>query len=165
MLPKQDEHGSLSWSNITLLVRECAVINRHSKRSGFVSAAGDDGPTSGSGIVDGGGGGKVEVVDSNCVKTTTNKCQHQRLSSTKRLIIHHGDVNLALSWRGSEKLYVSGMPLLVPPHEQQQQQGGVGASSTVTDDDDETDDNDGIRKRRNVNNSPLGHLLRATTTS
>ena len=108
----------------------------------------------------GGGGGKVEVVDSNCVKTTTNKCQHQRLSSTKRLIIHHGDVNLALSWRGSEKLYVSGVPLLVPPHEQQQrQQGGGGA------DDDETDDNDGKRKRRKVNNSPLRDLLRATTTS
>jgi hypothetical protein len=91
-------HSRGAISNITSLVRECAVINHHSKRSGFVSAAGNDGPTSGSGVVGGvvggggGGGGEVEVevVDSNGIKTTTNKRQHQR---TKRLIIHRDDVN------------------------------------------------------------------------
>ena len=62
--------------HITTLVRESAVVNRHSKRGGNVSAADDD-----------------------------------KKRRTKRRMIHHDDVNMALLWRGSEKLYVSGVPL------------------------------------------------------
>ena len=165
---------TLVEQHITSLVRECAVINRHSKRRGFVSAGDGDGNGGGGDIRNtttggvNGDGREVEVVQQ-------HPQQHRRSGSggnsnnKKRLLIHHDDVNLALAWRGSEKLYVSGVPLLVvPPQQPQQQQGGVGASSsTVTDDDDETDANngDGKRKRRKVNNSPLRDLLRATTTS
>ena len=78
---------NLVEQHITSLVRESAVVNRHSNKGGYVSAAGDD---------------------------TTSKKNSDAITQgreKRRRLIHHDDINLALSWRGSDKLYVSGIPL------------------------------------------------------
>mmetsp|Transcript_28456 Transcript_28456/g.52535 ORF Transcript_28456/g.52535 Transcript_28456/m.52535 type:complete len:508 (-) Transcript_28456:68-1591(-) len=79
--------ANLVEQHVTSLIRESAVVNRHSNRGGLISAGDED-----NGHVIGGG-------------------RQQK----RRRMIHHDDVNMALSWRGSEKLYVSGVPLVAAP--------------------------------------------------
>lgn len=161
---------NLVEQHVTSLVRECAVINRHSKRSGYVSAAAADGNID----VD------LQNVDDDDDDVNNKKRQRR---SAKRLLIHHDDVNLALSWRGSEKLYVSGVPLLQPRRVAAPDGGGDAAAAgggsssvaaTTVTDDDEVDGNKRKRKRNksttttatsSSTSSPLGHLLRTTTTA
>ena len=75
----QSTLANIVEQHVTSLIREAAVVNRHSKRGGLISAASDGGD---------------------------NKKQK------RRRLIHHDDVNTALLWRGSEKLYVSGVPVV-----------------------------------------------------
>jgi transcription initiation factor TFIID subunit 6 len=128
--------------HVSSLIRESAVVNRHSKRGGCVSAAGedvdveqrrDDADHHGDDDDGGGGGGP----------------KRRRI----RRMIHHDDVNLALSWRGSEKLYVSGVPM----------------AAAAPSPDDDNDDNDDRRRRGGSRNDVdarvgggLGRLLRVT---
>ena len=84
--------ANLVEQHVTSLIRESAVVNRHSKRGGLVSCGDDDIHR-----VERGGGH-----------------DDPQQKKKRRRIIHHDDVNLALSWRGSEKLYVSGVPLTAP---------------------------------------------------
>eukprot|EP00581_Thalassiosira_minuscula_P006718 CAMPEP_0183705730 /NCGR_PEP_ID=MMETSP0737-20130205/2763_1 /TAXON_ID=385413 /ORGANISM="Thalassiosira miniscula, Strain CCMP1093" /LENGTH=598 /DNA_ID=CAMNT_0025932955 /DNA_START=66 /DNA_END=1862 /DNA_ORIENTATION=- len=122
--------ANLVEQHVTSLIRESAVINRHSNRGGIVSA-GDDDPATGSGSGNthrpgglgrpaGGGGG------------TNNDGRRRRAAAKRRRLIHHDDVNMALSWRGSEKLYVSGCPVVVPvcviPTDDKDGGGGGGGS-------------------------------------
>ena len=92
---------NLVEQHITSLVRESAVVNRHSNKGGYVSAAGND---------------------TNSKTSTQNNAAQGR--EKRRRLIHHDDINLALSWRGSDKLYVSGIPLstdeddITTPHNQ-----------------------------------------------
>ena len=90
--------SSLVEQHLTSLIREAATVNRHSKRGGVVSAASPtDPPTNND-------GGKHK-------KSQTNEGQRKR-----RRLIHHDDINMALLWRGSEKLYVSGV--VTPPEDE-----------------------------------------------
>jgi len=97
---------NLVEQHITSLVRESAVVNRHSNKGGYVSsAAGND--------------------TTNSKKKPTHDATTQGGREVKRRrLIHHDDINLALSWRGSDKLYVSGIPLstdeddITTPHNQ-----------------------------------------------
>lgn len=77
--------SSLVEQHLTSLIREAATVNRHSKRGDVVSAAADD------------------------------KAKPQQDQRKRRRLIHHDDVNMALLWRGSEKLYVSGV--VTPPED------------------------------------------------
>ena len=94
---------NLVEQHITSLVRESAVVNRHSNKGGYVSAAGND---------------------TNSKKKSTHYATTQGGREKRRRLIHHDDINLALSWRGSDKLYVSGIPLstveddITTPHNQ-----------------------------------------------
>lgn len=81
--------SSLVEQHLTSLIREAATVNRHSKRGGKISA-------------------------SSLHDTHEHKPQHDQQRKRRRLI-HHDDVNMALLWRGSEKLYVSGV--VTPPSE------------------------------------------------
>jgi len=81
---------NLVEQHITSLVRESAVVNRHSNKGGYVSAAGNN------------------TSSKNSTKNDSGVAQGRE---KRRRLIHHDDINLALSWRGSEKLYVSGIPL------------------------------------------------------
>lgn len=122
--------------HITTLIRESAVVSRHSKRGGIVSAADDDYYDDDNNDDTGGEG-------SNCKKKRR----------TKRRMIHHDDVNMALLWRGSEKLYVSGVPLIT-------------AASPFADNNEGAGDlpGDGGKKTKNtINNSGIDRLLRSTT--
>ncbi len=143
---------NLVEQHVTALVRECAVINRHSKRSGFVSAADGDGDRH-----------PAEQDDDDDDNDAAVGDKRRKKRRKRRLLIHHDDVNLALAWRGSEKLYASGVPLALsqqtPPHP-----GGAttttNTNAAVTDDDDEIKG----KRKRSSNISTLGHLLRTTTT-
>ena len=134
--------------HITTLVRESALVNRHSKRGGSVSAADyddddcadDDGEDDAANVEGGGGGGN-----------------NHKKRRAKRRMIHHDDVNMALLWRGSEKLYVSGVPLFSNDHNEE------GAD----DDDDRPNSGGGGMKPNNTtihnnNNGGLDRLLRST---
>lgn len=84
--------SSLVEQHLTCLIREAATVNRHSKRGGVISAS--------------------SINDSSDKHKAQNESQRKR-----RRLIHHDDVNMALSWRGSEKLYVSGV--VTPPAEEE----------------------------------------------
>ena len=97
---------NLVEQHVTSLIRESAVVNRHSKRCGTISAASSSG-------------------DDDAPTHNNNK---------KRRLIHHDDVNLALAWRGSEKLYVSGgVPLsaIITPPDSGDDDGEGGESNTL----------------------------------
>ncbi|KAL3786504.1 hypothetical protein HJC23_010670 [Cyclotella cryptica] len=89
--------SNLVEQHLTSLIREAATVNRHSKRGGFISAAShhDEDATNDDGNKHG-------------PASRTNPRQRK-----KRRLIHHDDVNMALLWRGSEKLYVGGV--VTPP--------------------------------------------------
>lgn len=53
-----------------------------------------------------------EITNEGDKRKAQNESQRKR-----RRLIHHDDVNMALSWRGSEKLYVSGV--VTPPTEEE----------------------------------------------
>ncbi|KAL7469452.1 hypothetical protein ACHAXS_009697 [Conticribra weissflogii] len=97
---------NLVEEHISTLIREVAAVNRHSKRGGIVSAAiaEDEGLAWQASVAAANGGGKHGM--------TGNGGGRPR---QRRRIIHHEDVNMALLWRGSEKLYVSGVPPCVTP--------------------------------------------------
>jgi transcription initiation factor TFIID subunit 6 len=85
----QSTLSSLVEAHISALIQESATVNRHSRRGGLISATtADDTPNNNNSKSNGGGG------------SSSNK---------RRRLIHHDDVNMALQWRGSEKLYVSGV--------------------------------------------------------
>jgi len=75
--------STLVEQHLTSLIREAATVNRHSKRGGVISASND---------------------------AADRPASEQR---KRRRLIHHDDINMALLWRGSEKLYVSGV--VIPP--------------------------------------------------
>lgn len=81
----QSTLSSLVEAHISALIQESATVNRHSRRGGLISAttAADD--------------------------TNNNNSKSNGVSNKRRRLIHHDDVNMALQWRGSEKLYVSGV--------------------------------------------------------
>jgi len=88
--------STLVEQHLTSLIREAATVNRHSKRGAVISAAHHDEDASND--------------DSN--KRSPKTQDHSRQRKRRRLI-HHDDVNMALLWRGSEKLYVTGV--VTPP--------------------------------------------------
>lgn len=106
--------ANLVEQHVTTLVREAAVVNRQSKRGGRVSAGDDGADGTGARAVGsrsgGGGGGDADRL--------------RQKQQKRRRLIHHDDVNLALAWRGSEKLYVSGVPLASPGGSDDGQGGG-----------------------------------------
>jgi hypothetical protein len=83
--------SSLVEQHLAHLIREAATVNRHSKRGGVTSASSLD----------------AAGADDK------HKLHHEQRK--RRRLIHHDDVNMALLWRGSEKLYVSGV--VTPPSE------------------------------------------------
>eukprot|EP00584_Thalassiosira_punctigera_P019470 CAMPEP_0172555466 /NCGR_PEP_ID=MMETSP1067-20121228/58434_1 /TAXON_ID=265564 ORGANISM="Thalassiosira punctigera, Strain Tpunct2005C2" /NCGR_SAMPLE_ID=MMETSP1067 /ASSEMBLY_ACC=CAM_ASM_000444 /LENGTH=508 /DNA_ID=CAMNT_0013343989 /DNA_START=11 /DNA_END=1537 /DNA_ORIENTATION=- len=95
----QSTLANLVEQHVTALIRESAAVNRHSKRCGVVSAANDD--DCGGRVGGGGRGGNVSDAG----------------RTKRRRLIHHDDVNAALAWRGSEKLYVSGVQVASPTTE------------------------------------------------
>jgi hypothetical protein len=90
--------SSLVEQHLTHLIREAATVNRHSKRGGVVSA-----------------------YSLNAAADNNHKSHHDQ-HRKKRRLIHHDDVNMALLWRGSEKLYVSGV--VTPPSEDEKSKSG-----------------------------------------
>ena len=91
------------------------MVNRHSKRGGIISAGDDD---------DG---------DSNINKNNNgNVSVSSQANNKRRRLIHHDDVNMALSWRGSEKLYVSGVPVPDTANNNSQQQQSISSSMNKT---------------------------------
>ena len=128
----QQTLANLVEAHVTALVRESAAVNRHSRRGGLLSA-GDENNTH------------------NKSTAANNGRQHQK----RRRLIHHDDVNMALQWRGSEKLYVSGVsvPCVTPP----------------TDDDEEKQTTANTKKSSTTKNKPpknaLTQLLQNTTAS
>ncbi|KAL7536577.1 hypothetical protein ACHAWF_005503 [Thalassiosira exigua] len=101
--------------HLSSLVRESAAVNRRSRRRGFDSAARDDGGGGGDGFGGAGaeGGGRIGSGGGGLVRRGGGGPSHKRprlLPPARRRRIHHDDVNLALAWRGSEKLYVSAAP-------------------------------------------------------
>jgi len=84
----QQTLANLVEAHVTALVRESAAVNRHSRRGGLISAADEN-----------------------------NKSSSTAHRQKRRRLIHHDDINMALQWRGSEKLYVSGVsvPCVTPP--------------------------------------------------
>ncbi|KAK1746227.1 transcription initiation factor TFIID subunit 6 [Skeletonema marinoi] len=76
----QQTLANLVEAHVTALVRESAAVNRHSRRGGLISAADEN-----------------------------NKSSSTAHRQKRRRLIHHDDINMALQWRGSEKLYVSGV--------------------------------------------------------
>jgi len=110
---------NLVEQHITSLVREAAAVNRHSKRGGIISAGDDD-------------DGDYSNIN---IKNNNGSASSQATNKRRRLI-HHDDVNMALSWRGSEKLYVSGVPVpdTANNNSSQQQQSissSINKSSTI----------------------------------
>ena len=89
----QSTLSNLVEEHITSLIRESAVVNRHSKRGGVISAA------------------ATSAAEDEEVEDIRSRPKQ------RRRLIHHDDVNMALLWRGSEKLYVSGVPVtcVTPP--------------------------------------------------
>ena len=83
----QSTLSSLVEAHISALIQESATVNRHSRRGGLISATTADDTTNNNNSKSNGGGS----------------------SNKRRRLIHHDDVNMALQWRGSEKLYVSGV--------------------------------------------------------
>ena len=81
----QSTLSSLVEAHISALIQESATVNRHSRRGGLISATTADDTNNNNPKSNGGG------------------------SNKRRRLIHHDDVNMALQWRGSEKLYVSGV--------------------------------------------------------
>ena len=86
----QQTLANLVEAHVTALVRESAAVNRHSRRGGLISAADEN-----------------------------NKSSSTAHRQKRRRLIHHDDINMALQWRGSEKLYVSGVsvPCVNPPED------------------------------------------------
>jgi len=100
--------SNLVEEHITTLIREAAAVNRHSKRGGIVSAAiaEDEGLAWHASVSAANGAEKRGMT-----RTGDGGGRPQQ----RRRIIHHDDVNMALFWRGSEKLYVSSVPPCVTP--------------------------------------------------
>ena len=131
--------------HITTLVRESAAVNRHSKRGGTVSAADDD---------DDGGGGDAANVEEKGGGGGGSNYRHKK-RRTKRRMIHHDDVNMALLWRGSEKLYVSGVPLF---------SSNDNEEGAADDEHPPPPGGGGIKPNNTIHNkSGLDRLLRSTT--
>lgn len=80
---------NLVEQHVISLIRESAVVNRHSKRGGSLSAA-------------------DSLEEDHGASASSSGATGGRAPKRRRLI-HHDDVNMALLWRGSEKLYVSGL--------------------------------------------------------
>ena len=120
---------NLVEQHITSLVREAAVVNRHSKRGGIISAGDDD-------------DGDYSYINKNNNGSASSQAQaqaqggqqqHKKNGNNKRRrLIHHDDVNMALSWRGSEKLYVSGVPVpdTANNNSSQQQQQSISSGNS-----------------------------------
>ena len=113
----QSTLSSLVEAHISALIQESATVNRHSRRGGLISATTADDTNNNNSKSNGGGGS----------------------SNKRRRLIHHDDVNMALQWRGSEKLYVSGVS--VPcvdnnnnnaPSSPEKTGGGGGAKNALT---------------------------------
>mmetsp|Transcript_4630 Transcript_4630/g.11661 ORF Transcript_4630/g.11661 Transcript_4630/m.11661 type:complete len:502 (-) Transcript_4630:136-1641(-) len=116
--------ADLVEQHVTSLIRESATVNRHSNRGGLISAGNDEVDD---GVAGRGGG-------------SSGRRSHQK----RRRLIHHDDVNMALSWRGSEKLYVSGVPVVAP-------------CVTPT-------ESDGEGSKNSNSNGSLGRLLKNTNS-
>ncbi|KAL7536342.1 hypothetical protein ACHAXR_007099 [Thalassiosira sp. AJA248-18] len=112
--------ANLVEQHVTSLIRESAVVNRHSKRGGLISA-GDNDEDASSGTALGGRNTRSSIKSS----SSSGHQQHQK----RRRLIHHDDVNMALSWRGSEKLYVSGVPVAAAPCVTPPADGSSGGSN------------------------------------
>jgi hypothetical protein len=150
--------ADLVEQHVTNLVRESAVVNRHSKRGGSVSAAAgeeeeeaahddDDGN-------DDGNGGNVQSKRRRVVVLRV------------RRMIHHEDVNMALAWRGSEKLYVSGVPVVSASSSTTTSGGGDGDGDGDGDDDDDDENGNGNNDKANDGGGGLlGRILRTTEAS
>mmetsp|Transcript_23047 Transcript_23047/g.41113 ORF Transcript_23047/g.41113 Transcript_23047/m.41113 type:complete len:541 (-) Transcript_23047:107-1729(-) len=120
--------------------------------------ASGDGMFSG-GIPGGGGGGS----------SGGGEGRHQK----RRRMIHHDDVNMALSWRGSEKLYVSGVPMVSPAESNDDGATGEGTTSdknkqgTTTNDTNNTGSEGSIHRllKNTTNNksSDVPSLLKSST--
>ena len=82
----QSTLSSLVEAHISALIQESATVNRHSRRGGLISATTADDTTN-----------------------NNNSKSNNPSNNKRRRLIHHDDVNMALQWRGSEKLYVSGV--------------------------------------------------------
>mmetsp|Transcript_14639 Transcript_14639/g.23973 ORF Transcript_14639/g.23973 Transcript_14639/m.23973 type:complete len:526 (-) Transcript_14639:70-1647(-) len=91
----QQTLANLVEAHVTALVRESAAVNRHSRRGGLISAADETNPPKSS------------------TNTANNNNNNNGGRQKRRRLIHHEDINMALQWRGSEKLYVSGVSI---PH-------------------------------------------------
>jgi transcription initiation factor TFIID subunit 6 len=92
--------ANLVEAHVTALVRESAVVNRHSRRGGLLSAD--------------------ENSNNKSSSAANNNNNANGGRQKRRRLIHHDDVNMALQWRGSEKLYVSGVPVpcVTPPDDE-----------------------------------------------
>ena len=88
----QQTLSDLVSEHVTALIRESAAVNRHSRRGGHISAADE-------------------------TDTLANSSGQQQ--QKRRRLIHHDDINMALQWRGSEKLYVGGISSVLPPPQTQ----------------------------------------------
>lgn len=104
--------STLVEQHLTSLIREAATVNRHSKRGGVVSAASHHDEDAAN-----------DESNKHNPKTQENSRQRKR-----RRLIHHDDVNMALLWRGSEKLYVSGV-VTPPDSDVDAEQNNIQASS------------------------------------
>jgi len=102
----QQTLANLVEAHVTGLVRESAAVNRHSRRGGLISAS-----------------------DETATKSSSTAANGRQ---KRRRLIHHDDINMALQWRGSEKLYVSGVsvPCVTPREDSEPAAAKKSSNST-----------------------------------
>ncbi|MGK3744423.1 MAG: hypothetical protein ACI8RD_004301 [Bacillariaceae sp.] len=89
---------SFTEQHITQLIREAVKVQHHCKRARFHLSNEKDSKSGGVG--GGGGGGGSGLLTTNKNKTRTGILRRR---------LHADDINMALQWRGSEKIYATGM--------------------------------------------------------
>jgi hypothetical protein len=93
---------SFTEQHITQLIREAVKVQHHCKRARFhLSNEKDSKSGSGGGVGGSGGSGSGLLA-------TNNKNNKIRTGILRRRL-HADDINMALQWRGSEKIYATGM--------------------------------------------------------
>jgi hypothetical protein len=107
---------SFTEQHITQLIREAVKVQHHCKRARFhlsnekdsksVVVVGGSGSSSSGG---GGGGGVGGSGGSGSGLVTTNNKNNKIRTGILRRRLHADDINMALQWRGSEKIYATGM--------------------------------------------------------
>lgn len=128
----QQTLANLVEAHVTALVRESAAVNRHSRRGGLISAA-------------------DETNHSPPPKSFSSNNNGGGRQQKRRRLIHHDDINMALQWRGSEKLYVSGVS--IPPVVSTSPEDNTSESSTKK------------SNKKPPKNNALTQLLQNTTTT